>query len=266
MTQNIILSHYKLSQFKKIHFNSSFQAEVLKYKTLNAHIGVIHLYGNGSEFAEKDLEQLRKDLKSNLSLSWVSNFLFGLVLHDFKVADEFHYQMVDNWSRSGGVCIWAIVVDETTRQASGIHSWSSGITANIYEDFLRQYPLSDGTILNRYKTQPKFQRWVEALHCPWQFLSPKTRPWGPKPKFLPPFDQEKPQHDNDGVVGFGYIMNWLAFKSQEPLKVAEKLGIANPRSVDWQTGIDKANQNSVFITPPIDGWVLAVGWGLPDMS
>ena len=65
-------------------------------------------------------------------------------------------------------------------------------------------------------------------------------------------------------VNFGYKTCWLAIKSQEPMKIAEKLGIVNPRSVDWQTGIDKAYQNSVFITPPVGEWILVAGTGVDD--
>ncbi len=66
-----------------------------------------------------------------------------------------------------------------------------------------------------------------------------------------------------GISGFGFKNMWFAVKSTDSLNVAHALGISAPREVSWNEGIEAAyGKNSVFITPPIDGWVLAVGWGL----
>lgn len=65
-----------------------------------------------------------------------------------------------------------------------------------------------------------------------------------------------------GISSFGYKNLWFAVRSTEPVKVAHALGIVSPQEVDWNDGVEASYQNSVFITPPIDGWVLAVGWGL----
>ena len=179
----------KLEQFKKITFDSTLDVEVFEYKSMNQHRVIVHVHGKGQEFTQADLEQLRSDFKINLSLSRLGNFAFHLVIHDFTVSDDLHYNMVDNWERSGGCCLWSIVIDSNLKKAKGIHSWVIGGVSQIYEDILKQYPRPDGTILNRYKTKPQIMRWFDAIQRPFTLLNPKNRPWKPRPKFAPPFDE-----------------------------------------------------------------------------
>jgi hypothetical protein len=67
----------------------------------------------------------------------------------------------------------------------------------------------------------------------------------------------------DSAVGFGYKCMWFAVKTENKNKLAEILKLKNISDCNWQVGIDKAYNGSVFITPTIDGWTLACGWGLP---
>lgn len=67
----------------------------------------------------------------------------------------------------------------------------------------------------------------------------------------------------DAPVSFGYKCVWFAIKSTDRDEVAKILGLKNPVESNWQKGIKEAFGGAVFITPPIDGWILAVGWGLP---
>jgi hypothetical protein len=67
----------------------------------------------------------------------------------------------------------------------------------------------------------------------------------------------------DSAVGFGYKCMWFAVKTDNKDKLAEILKLKNISDCNWQVGIDKAYNGSVFITPTIDGWTLACGWGLP---
>jgi hypothetical protein len=67
----------------------------------------------------------------------------------------------------------------------------------------------------------------------------------------------------DSAVGFGYKCMWFAVKSDNKNRLAEILKLKNISDCNWQVGIDKAYNGSVFITPTIDGWTLACGWGLP---
>lgn len=67
----------------------------------------------------------------------------------------------------------------------------------------------------------------------------------------------------DSAVGFGYKCMWFAVTTDNKIRLAEVLKIENLSDCNWQVGIDKAYSGSVFITPAIDGWTLACGWGLP---
>lgn len=67
----------------------------------------------------------------------------------------------------------------------------------------------------------------------------------------------------DSAVGFGYKCMWFAVKTDQKNRLGEILKLKNISDCNWQVGIDKAYNGSVFITPTIDGWTLACGWGLP---
>lgn len=66
--------------------------------------------------------------------------------------------------------------------------------------------------------------------------------------------------------GFGYKSAWVAVKDRSPRAVAQALGLRNVRPSAWDAGIEAAHRypitSSVFVTPPIDGWVLCVGYAL----
>ena len=72
-----------------------------------------------------------------------------------------------------------------------------------------------------------------------------------------------PGNNEDGPVSFGYKCMWFAIKSTDRDEVAKTLGLKKQVESNWQKGIKEAYGGAVFITPSIDGWSLAVGWGLP---
>ena len=58
---------------------------------------------------------------------------------------------------------------------------------------------------------------------------------------------------------FGYKSQWLAVKTSRPEAVVELLGLRNVARADWKAGVAAAyGQDKVFVTPVIDGWVLAL--------
>jgi len=67
----------------------------------------------------------------------------------------------------------------------------------------------------------------------------------------------------DQPISFGYKCMWFAIKSVHSEELVKILNLADIRPCNWQMGIEKAYENSVFITPPINGWTLACGRGLP---
>lgn len=75
----------------------------------------------------------------------------------------------------------------------------------------------------------------------------------------PTVDQTIP----DSPVGFGYKCMWFAVKTDDKHRLAEILKLKNTSDCNWEIGVKMAYNGSVFITPTIDGWTLACGWGLP---
>lgn len=69
------------------------------------------------------------------------------------------------------------------------------------------------------------------------------------------------QIERDGPVGFGYKASWLALRSTSQDDVAVELGLTGTRSATWSEGVEAAYEagGAVFVTPPVDGWVLALG-------
>jgi len=57
---------------------------------------------------------------------------------------------------------------------------------------------------------------------------------------------------------------WVAVKTRNPRAVQAALGLRNSRSCSWLEGL--ATEGKVFITPPIKGWTLVTGTGLPEPS
>jgi len=74
------------------------------------------------------------------------------------------------------------------------------------------------------------------------------------------------EQDSRRPSGFGYKMAWLAILSADPEDVANSLALTGDRdAVDWGTGVAAAyaadiQENVVFVTPPIEGWVFVIGW------
>ena len=70
----------------------------------------------------------------------------------------------------------------------------------------------------------------------------------------------------DSPVNFGYKCVWFAVKTENKNRLAELLKLNEISSSNWKSGIEKAYNNQVFITPPIDGWTLACGLSLPHSA
>lgn len=68
----------------------------------------------------------------------------------------------------------------------------------------------------------------------------------------------------DSPISFGYKCTWLAIRTENIQKISELLKLKRTSVCNWKYGINKAYDNSIFICPPIDGWVLVVGNKLPD--
>jgi hypothetical protein len=55
---------------------------------------------------------------------------------------------------------------------------------------------------------------------------------------------------------------WVAIKSRSLLAVQSALGLHNPKPCSWIDGV--AGDEKLFIAPPMKGWILVMGSGLPE--
>ena len=78
-------------------------------------------------------------------------------------------------------------------------------------------------------------------------------------------DLNRSQKTPENPRVFGSKMQWIAVKTNYREKVAATLGLTQLELANWSHGLEKAGDNHVFLTPNIDGWILAVGWGLGEV-
>jgi hypothetical protein len=57
---------------------------------------------------------------------------------------------------------------------------------------------------------------------------------------------------------------WLAIKSRNLAAVQTALDLHNPKPCSWREGL--AGEEQIFIAPPVKGWILVFGPGLPEPS
>ncbi len=55
---------------------------------------------------------------------------------------------------------------------------------------------------------------------------------------------------------------WLAVKTRSLLAVQSALGLSNAKPCSWTEGL--SGEEKLFIAPPVKGWILVIGSGLPD--
>src|SRR5262245_33671450 len=63
---------------------------------------------------------------------------------------------------------------------------------------------------------------------------------------------------------FDYPSRWLAIRSSNPVAAQSALGLHNAKPCSWGEGVSKLTEHALFISPPIEGWLLVMGPGLPD--
>ena len=63
---------------------------------------------------------------------------------------------------------------------------------------------------------------------------------------------------------FGAPTRWLAVKSSNPQQVQAALGLSNPMPCSWEEGLTAAHEQRLFISPPVNGWILVMGSNLPE--
>ena len=59
---------------------------------------------------------------------------------------------------------------------------------------------------------------------------------------------------------------WLAVRSQNPQAVQAALGVQHPRACVWSDALATPFEPRLFISPPVNGWIVVMGCDLPDPS
>lgn len=63
---------------------------------------------------------------------------------------------------------------------------------------------------------------------------------------------------------FSNPKSWLAIKAACAEEVLTALDLNHPAPCSWNEGLELAEEEKLFISPPVEGWVLVFGAGLPD--
>jgi hypothetical protein len=63
---------------------------------------------------------------------------------------------------------------------------------------------------------------------------------------------------------FDQPCRWLVIRSSNLGAVQAAFDLHNPTPCSWVEGISQLSQHNLFIAPPINGWILVIGQGLPD--
>jgi hypothetical protein len=57
---------------------------------------------------------------------------------------------------------------------------------------------------------------------------------------------------------------WLAIKGNQTKKVQQALGLHHTTPCSWEEGLAEAQHHKLFVSPPLNGWILVVGSDLPE--
>jgi len=79
--------------------------------------------------------------------------------------------------------------------------------------------------------------------------------------------------DEDDPQPFGFKMCWLAVADADQFQVIRSLGLTNVRECGWRQGMSaaygEAGPHDVFVTPPVNNWILVIGralWNKMDLN
>ena len=69
-----------------------------------------------------------------------------------------------------------------------------------------------------------------------------------------------------GLSLFEQPCRWLAVRGEHLQAVQDALHLHHVMPCSWAEGLTEAHEDKLFIAPPVSGWILVVGLGLPDPS
>jgi len=74
-------------------------------------------------------------------------------------------------------------------------------------------------------------------------------------------------HDSFSLHNSSFLerpTRWVAIRSTNLAKVQEAFGLHNPTPCSSIEGLSKLNERKLFVSPPVNGWILVMGSALPD--
>src|SRR5690242_770798 len=83
--------------------------------------------------------------------------------------------------------------------------------------------------------------------------------FSPRPFEPIEYTQFAPPHAHSGWIR---PSSWLAVKSPNLQAVQSALGLHNAKPCSWIEGL--AGDERLFIAPPVKGWIIVLGSGLPE--
>jgi hypothetical protein len=63
---------------------------------------------------------------------------------------------------------------------------------------------------------------------------------------------------------FDHPCRWMVVKGSNMGSVQAALGLHNPIPCSWGEGLSNLADRKLFVSPPVKGWILVIGHGLPD--
>lgn len=78
------------------------------------------------------------------------------------------------------------------------------------------------------------------------------------------FGLDQVARERSAAVLVSLPTRWLAVRSGNPYVVQAALGLHKPTPCSWEEGLSAATEQKLFISPPINGWVLVMGSSLPN--
>jgi hypothetical protein len=96
----------------------------------------------------------------------------------------------------------------------------------------------------------------------WPFRRKQPAPRPSQREIIPPISWQEPDQP-DLPHNFGFKNTWWAVQSADTAAVIEAIGLRNAHPANWETGVRRAWEGDVFVTPPLRGWTLIVGTSLP---
>lgn len=102
--------------------------------------------------------------------------------------------------------------------------------------------------------------WFAVVHLRQQ-RKQRTRTFS-GPEGIEPPHEASPSSYHPSV--FEQACRWLAVRNSHLRAVQAALGLHNTSPCSWREGMSSVAAQKLFVSPPIRGWILVVGQGLPD--